>query len=342
MLTRIVGKSLAAIAILLTQAVAAPGQSPEAAIVNDATAVLNEIMAIPARQIPQSMLATAHGVAIIPNVVKGGLIVGVRYGRGVAVIRDEQGVWQPPTLVTFAGGSVGWQVGVQATDVVLVFRTRKSVQGLLQGKFTVGADAAVAAGPVGRQAAAATDARLQAEILSYSRSRGLFAGVSLDGSSLQSDPLANAAYYAVVGSAGQPAGIPESAVRLLETLTRYSGGGLAAAGAGPPPAVAPVEPQPAATRRLAAASLKLQQRLDDTWKRYLALPTEVYAGDRPPSADRLREALARYDNVQNDPRYASLASSAEFRETHAALKQLLADTPQVPRQQFQLPAPPAE
>ncbi len=106
-------------------------------------------------------------MAIFPQVVKGGFIVGARHGRGVAIIRDATGAWQPPVFVTLTGGSVGWQAGLQSSDIILVFKTRKSVDRFLNGKFTLGADVSVAAGPVGRQAAAATDARLQAEILSY-------------------------------------------------------------------------------------------------------------------------------------------------------------------------------
>src|SRR5207253_1884276 len=120
---------------------------------------------------------------------------GARYGRGIVMVRDERGYWRPPAFVTLAGGSFGWQIGLQVTDIVLVFKTRSSVDGLMRGKFTLGADAAAAAGPVGREAAAATDAELRAEIYTYSRSRGLFAGVSLDGSVLSVDHTANAAFY---------------------------------------------------------------------------------------------------------------------------------------------------
>ena len=170
-------------------------QYRETVIVDDSRDVLNEIMAIPASGIPASLLANAQGIVIIPDLVKGGFVVGVRHGRGIVMVRDERGFWRPPSFVTLTGGSVGWQIGLQVTDIVLVFKTRSSVQGLLRGKFTLGADAAAAAGPVGREAAAATDAQLLAEIFTWSRSRGLFAGVSLDGSVLQIDQPANAAFY---------------------------------------------------------------------------------------------------------------------------------------------------
>ena len=175
------------IAGLLLLAAPARAQYRETVIVDDSRDVLNEIMAIPASGIPASLLANAQGIVIIPDLVKGGFVLGVRHGRGIVMVRDERGFWRPPSFVTLTGGSVGWQIGLQVTDIVLVFKTRSSVQGLLRGKFTFGADAAAAAGPVGREAAAATDAQLLAEIFTWSRSRGLFAGVSLDGSVLQID-----------------------------------------------------------------------------------------------------------------------------------------------------------
>jgi lipid-binding SYLF domain-containing protein len=194
--------------------------------VDAATGVLDEIMSVPAKQIPQYLLADAHGVAIIPNVVKGGFVVGVRHGRGVALIRDDMGQWNPPIFVSLTGGSVGWQAGIQSTDVVLIFRTRKSIDGLMSGRLTVGVDAAVAAGPVGRQAAAATDTSLGAEILSYSRSRGLFAGVSLDGSLMQLDHAAGSAYYhtPIVGANGQGHSSVEYGTALRDSTNEPPGG----------------------------------------------------------------------------------------------------------------------
>ena len=213
--------------LLCASQVAAQGR--EASLVDSSSAVLNEFMSIPAEGIPRSMIASAEGLVIIPGMFKVGFVAGVRHGKGIVVIKDQNGAWRPPMFVSMTGGSVGWQVGVQATDVILVFKTRKSVNGLLNGKFTIGADAAAAAGPVGRQAAAATDAQLRAEILSYSRSRGLFAGVSLDGSALQVDGVASQDYYRQAGMSpdGTPlmagAQLPPSAGRLLAQLATYSG-----------------------------------------------------------------------------------------------------------------------
>jgi SH3 domain-containing YSC84-like protein 1 len=190
-------------------------------IVLQASAVLKEIMDIPAQRIPVSLLKDAEGIAIVPNVIKGGFVIGGRRGNGVVLVRDDKGSWHAPSFITLTGGSIGFQAGIQSTDVILVFKTRKSVDGLLQGKFTLGGDAAVAAGPVGREAAAATDGRLRAEIYSYSRSRGLFAGVSLDGSMLQIDAAADANYYGAAAN-GQVQQVPAPAIKLIEQVISYT------------------------------------------------------------------------------------------------------------------------
>ncbi|MES9968247.1 MAG: lipid-binding SYLF domain-containing protein, partial [Sedimenticola sp.] len=166
--------------------------------------------------------------AVIPNVVKVGLVIGGRYGKGVVMVRKEDGRWSDPLFLTVTGGSVGWQLGAQSTDVVLVFKSRKSVDSLVDGKFTLGADAAIAAGPVGRQAAAATDVQLQSEIFSYSRSRGLFVGIALDGASLEIQQMDNARYYKQPEITAQQiidgvaATRPESANQLIEMLSQQS------------------------------------------------------------------------------------------------------------------------
>lgn len=201
----------------------------EAARVGSATDVMNQIMQIPEKSIPPALLADAQGIAIVPGVIKLGFVVGGQYGRGVLVVREADGSWSRPVFVTLTSGSVGWQIGAESTDFVLVFKTRKSVDGILKGKFTLGADAAVAAGPVGRRAEAATDVKLGAEIYSYSRNRGLFAGVSLEGSALQVDDAADAAFYGRAGirgseiAEGTGLSAPAVAERLDRTLARYSG-----------------------------------------------------------------------------------------------------------------------
>jgi lipid-binding SYLF domain-containing protein len=163
--------------------------------------VLGELAAIPLKGIPPKLLADAQGVAIIPRVIKAGFLVGGRGGHGIVIARDKDGNWGDPVFVNLGGASVGFQAGVESTDVVLVFRDRKSLDRLLEGKgkVTLGADAAIAAGPVGRMAAAATDAKLDAEILSYSRSRGVFAGVSFDGAVINPDAKSNAMFARSAG-----------------------------------------------------------------------------------------------------------------------------------------------
>jgi lipid-binding SYLF domain-containing protein len=162
---------------------------------DEAIRVLREIMESPDRRIPRDLLRDAEAVAVIPDVVKAGFVIGGRHGRGLIAVRGADGAFSNPSFISLTGGSVGFQAGVQSTDVILVFRTRRGVDGLVNGKFTLGADAAVAAGPVGRTAAMATDAMLKAEIYSYSRSRGLFAGVALDGAVLAIDHEANRRAY---------------------------------------------------------------------------------------------------------------------------------------------------
>jgi lipid-binding SYLF domain-containing protein len=310
------------------------GQAYETAIVETAGQVLDEIMAIPARGIPESLLADAQAIVIIPDLIKGGFVVGVRHGRGVVVTRDEKGNWAPPMFATLTGGSVGWQIGLQSIDMILVFKTRSSVQRLLQGKFTLGADAAAAAGPVGRQAAAATDLSLRAEILSYSRSRGLFAGVSLDGSVLQIDLNSNAIYYATSSNqaaGGQPA-LPPSAGRLLNQLTNYTA--TPAAGATsltPTPDQAMLAPaggvisQTEATRRqLAEATRQLATILDDDWRRYLALPAQVYAVNQTADVESLNQSLAKFEAIRSNPQYQQLAQRPEFVATYSLLKSYIA------------------
>ena len=162
----------------------------------ESTTILTELSQIPAKGIPPALLADAKGIVIIPHVIKAGFVVAGSGGHGLAMAREQNGQWGNPVFVNFGGGSVGFQVGAESTDVVLVFRESKSLDRLLEGKgkLTLGADAAVAAGPVGRQALAGTDAKLEAEIISYSRSRGLFAGVALDGSVIHADAHSNALF----------------------------------------------------------------------------------------------------------------------------------------------------
>ncbi|MBU0908780.1 MAG: lipid-binding SYLF domain-containing protein [Proteobacteria bacterium] len=171
--------------------------SGEVRKVKEATEVMREIFAIPETAVPPTLLANAHAVVVLPKLLKAGFIVGGRYGTGLMMVRDMRGNWHYPVLVSLTGGSVGFQIGAQSTDVILVFKSLKSVDAMQKGKFTLGADASVAAGPVGRHAEADTDIKLESEIYSYSRSRGLFAGVALEGGALQIDHDATWALYSM-------------------------------------------------------------------------------------------------------------------------------------------------
>jgi len=200
----------------------------EATKVQDATEVLTEIMAIPEKGIPPALLHNAYGIAVIPAVLKAGFVVGGRYGWGILAIRPKDGGWSSPTFVSLTGGSLGYQIGAQSTDIISVFKRGKSIDGIVKGKFTLGADAAIAAGPVGRHAEAATDVQLKAEIYSYSRSRGLFAGVALEGAALQIDHKSNVAFYGKKGItpgdifAGKGIAVPAAAEKFEQALTKYT------------------------------------------------------------------------------------------------------------------------
>src|SRR6185312_7521787 len=161
----------------------------------NAVRVLNEIEQAPDKAIPSDLLKDAKAIAVIPDVLKVGFVFGGRRGEGLISVKSPDGTWSNPSFITMTGGSIGFQAGVSSTDVILVFRTQRGVDSIVRGKFTLGADASAAAGPVGRTANASTDGQLKAEIYSYSRSRGLFAGVALDGSALRIDYDANAAVY---------------------------------------------------------------------------------------------------------------------------------------------------
>jgi lipid-binding SYLF domain-containing protein len=157
--------------------------------------VFKEILSVPEKGLPPALLRDAYGIAIVPGVIKLGFIIGGRHGEGVLMVRTEDGEWSNPSFVSFTGGGIGWQIGAQSSDIVLVFKSKRSIEGIKKGKFTLGVDAAAAAGPVGRNAEAATDLQLKAEIYAYARSRGLFAGVSLEGAALRIDDDANADFY---------------------------------------------------------------------------------------------------------------------------------------------------
>ena len=330
-------------ALSLVFAQVASAQSSEEGTVQAAGVVLNETMASAGHQLPQAMLADAYGVAIIPNVIKGSFIVGARHGRGLLFIREENGIWRAPVFITLTGGNIGWQVGLQSSDIILVFKTPKSVEGVLSGRLTLGADAAVAAGPVGRQAAAATDERFQAEIYAYSRSRGLFAGVSIDGSVLRMDQFATSAYYRSPAP-GQPVIVPPSAQQLTQTIVAYASAAspTAAATTLQNSAITPHQSESEADvlrGQLAQFAPQLYELLDTQWKNYLALPASVFLSGEHPSPDQLAAAIRNFDAVASNPQFKQLASRPEFQSVYGILKhyqQSLVATPST----LQLPPPP--
>jgi lipid-binding SYLF domain-containing protein len=184
-------------ALLLNGAVVATAMagSAEDARAQNAVRVLTDIQAIPESAIPDKLLDEAHAIVVVPDSIKAGLVIGGRRGHGLVSVKRADGTWSNPAFVTLTGGSIGFQAGVQSADIVLVFRSERGLESIVNGKFTLGADAGVAAGPVGRNASAATDGQLKAEIWSWSRARGLFAGVALDGAVLAIDDAANESVY---------------------------------------------------------------------------------------------------------------------------------------------------
>ena len=196
--------------------------------VNEALSVLDEIMAAADQAVPRSVMEKAIGIAVFPSLLKGGLGIGGQHGRGVLSVRGmKSGGWSNPAFLTINGGSIGAQIGVQAIDLVLVINNQRGLEQMVKNQFKVGADASVAAGPVGRDASAATDIQMRAQILSYSRTRGLFAGVTLNGATIRQDRDANERFYGTAYRTGQivfdgMGGSPDAANVWRATLTKYA------------------------------------------------------------------------------------------------------------------------
>jgi SH3 domain-containing YSC84-like protein 1 len=192
----------------------------------DATSVFKEIMATPDKGIPQDLMEKAHCIIIVPGVKQAALGIGGKYGRGFAECRSKSGGWGAPAAVRVEGGSFGFQLGASSTDVVMLVMNDRGMRHLMEDKFTLGGEATVAAGPVGRSAAANTDAQMSAEILSWSRSKGLFAGVALQGATLRPDKEVNKELYGSemtnkeILNGNQP--VPAAAKELVADLGKYS------------------------------------------------------------------------------------------------------------------------
>ena len=187
--------------------------------------ILEEVQKMPDQSVPDDLLRGCHSIAIFPNTISGGLGIGGKYGQGIIMVRDKKGRWSPPAIFTIAGASLGWQIGGQSTDIVLLMMSKESIEGILEGKFKLGVDAAIAAGPVGRDAQAATDAKLGG-ILSYSRTKGLFIGVKLEGDVITQHWEGDEELYGKDVSAkeimiGRKVKMPESAKSLLKVLKKY-------------------------------------------------------------------------------------------------------------------------
>ncbi len=221
---------MAAVALSLVTAIPARAQERDLSRVSDAATVLTEIMDARDGGVPRSVLDKAEGIAIFPGVFRAGFVIGGQFGHGIICVRNpDTGVWSAPAFLKIAGGSFGLQIGGQSTDLILVIQSRLGVQRLLSDQFKIGGEASVAAGPVGRAAEASTDIQLRAEILSYSRSRGLFAGVALNGSTLAQDRDANRRVYGkdlgskdVLGAPSARTDLPEQIVKLRQVLTHYA------------------------------------------------------------------------------------------------------------------------
>jgi lipid-binding SYLF domain-containing protein len=192
----------------------------------DTTKVFNEIMATPDKGIPQELLETAHCIIIVPGTKQAAFGIGAKFGRGYAVCRENRSHWGAPAGIRVEGGSFGFQIGISNTDVVMLVMNERGMRRLLEDKFTLGGEATVAAGPVGREASANTDVQMQAEILSYSRSKGLFAGIALQGATLRQDIDVNQELYGSklsnkeILKDGHAA--PAGASELIHSLNRYS------------------------------------------------------------------------------------------------------------------------
>ncbi len=206
----------------------ASAESREETRLATAAQVLRELQESPDQGVPTWLLERAYAVAVVPGVIKGAFIWGGRRGKGVLTVRQDDGSWSDPVFVNLTGGSFGFQVGVQSTDILLVFTSKAGVEGIVGGKVTLGADASVAAGPVGRQTGAATDIGLNAQVYSYSRNSGVFLGVALDGSAITIDRSSNSAFYGSPGvtasdiMAGKVTSVPPAAQQFVATVAKAS------------------------------------------------------------------------------------------------------------------------
>lgn len=225
-----VSASLILVAVALVAHPRAQEGVKESDRIKEAIVVLSEVMGAGDSAVPRDLLEKAEAIAVFPSLVKAGFVVGGQRGRGIISVRDtKSGAWSSPAFLTITGGSIGLQIGAQAVDLVLVVQNRRGLDQLLKNQFKIGADAAVAAGPVGRDASASTDIQMRAQILSYSRTRGLFAGVTLNGSTIRQDRDANERFYGIAYRTTAIAierlgGSPEPSADWRAALAKHAGG----------------------------------------------------------------------------------------------------------------------
>jgi lipid-binding SYLF domain-containing protein len=214
--------------VIVNPLVAQQSSEDEVKRITDASTVLDEIMGAADKAVPRSVMEKAEGIAVFPSLLKGGIGIGASRGHGVLSVRDKKtGGWSSPAFLTITGGSVGAQFGLQSIDLVLVINNQRGLEQLVKNQFKIGAAAGVAAGPVGRDASASTDIQMRAQILSYSRSRGLFAGVTLNGSTIRQDRDANERFYGTAYRTSQIVfdglgGSPDAATAWKATLAKYA------------------------------------------------------------------------------------------------------------------------
>ncbi len=335
---------LSTVSTILQAQLFRPIEGREDSILNESCRCLNEIMEIPGKAIPSFLFEKAEGIAIFPGLVRGGFVVGAQHGKGVLVVKNDDGVWEAPRFVKLTGGSLGFQAGIQSADVILIFCTRRSVHEAIKGEFTIGADASAAAGPVGRKASASTNTTLSSEIYSYSRSRGLFLGVAVDGCVLDVENENSRKYYAN--------GIPAPAQQLTQLAQRYAENAASSESERDEtlysepvssPVVLPaqinsaensaIQQKEALRRNLVSAHASLMKILAPEWQKWLALPPELHSpvssewnsleSDAEPSAE-LITLNERFQRISADSQYAQLASRKEFTQVKVLLEQYLA------------------
>ena len=305
--------------VLTASGVASERRDADLDRLHSAGTILNQIMSAPDSAIPDAIMDGAKCIAILPSTLKGGFIVGAAYGKGVATCRTDKG-WSAPAFFKLTGGSFGFQAGGQASDLVLIIRTDEGMQHLLQSKFKLGADASAAAGPVGRDASAATDLTLRAQVLTYSRSRGLFLGVSLNGAVMNQDQADTQAFYgkgwnyrALLN--GQVS-VPQDATPLLQTVEKYAPTRKPHATAAPTPtASAPAAPAPTASAPTAATPTPAAEPETSSTgaSRPATADAEASSSSAMQSATAEPAAPASSETAAEDPATASTSSSNSTR-----------------------------